>query len=151
MKMSALLLLGGLALPLSADDFNFAFEGDQAQRARLAALQDSREPPGLQLSDWINSEAVQLDDLRGKIVVLDFWATWCGPCIAGIPKNNEIHEKFGEDVVLIGVCHPRGAEKMARMVKDKGIKYPVAIDKDRKTIEAYRVNGYPDYYIFNRD
>jgi peroxiredoxin len=57
--------------------------------------------------------------------------------------------KYADKVVIIGVCHPRGAEKMAAVVKDKGIKYPVAVDKEGKVADAYGVNGFPDYYIID--
>lgn len=133
-----------------AEDLSFAFEGNAEKRERLADLQGSDNPPEWDLTDWANSEALTLEDTKGKIVVLDFWATWCGPCIRSIPHNNELYEKYKDDVVFIGVCNPEGSDKMLATVKDKGIKYPVAIDPDEKTIEAYEVNGYPDYYIFDR-
>ena len=68
-----------------------------------------------------------------------------------LPHTNEMQEKYGpKGVIFIGVCHQRGADKMAATVKDKGIKYPVAADVDGKTVEAYKVNGFPDYYIIDR-
>lgn len=134
-----------------AEDLSFAYEGNEVKRKRLEKLQDSEKPPALQLSEWINSEKLSLEGLKGKIVVLDFWATWCGPCIKSIPHNNQIHEKYKDQVVIIGVCHPRGSEKMAETVKQKGIKYPVAIDTAGKTIADYKVNGYPDYYVIDQE
>lgn len=136
---------------LLAADLSFAFEGDAAKRERLAELQGTATPPALHLKDWQNSEALKLGDLKGKIVVLDFWATWCGPCIRSIPHNNELAEKYKDDVVIIAICAPKGGEKMKAMVKDKGIEYPVAIDVDAQTKNAYGANGYPDYYIIDRD
>jgi len=133
-----------------ADDLAALGEGKPEQRQRLAKLEKNADnPPAIELSDWMNSEALNLEKLKGKIVVLDFWATWCGPCIASIPHTNEMARKFAGKVVIIGVCHPRGSEKMAAVVKDKGIKYPVAIDKGGKAADAYEVNGYPDYYLID--
>jgi thiol-disulfide isomerase/thioredoxin len=123
-------------------------EGNSALRERLKAI-DAANPPALQVSNWINADAATLASLKGKIVVLDFWATWCGPCIASIPHTNELAEKYKDKVVFIGVCHPRGGEKMADTVKEKGIKYPVCLDGEGATAKAYAVNGFPDYYIID--
>lgn len=123
--------------------------GTDVTRSRRLASINATTPPELDVSNWINGEMTP-EDLKGKIVVLDFWATWCGPCIASIPKNNALAQKYGDDVVLIGVCHDRGAERMAEMVKSRNIRYPVCHDVGNTTINAYMVNGYPDYYVFDR-
>lgn len=136
----------------AADSLEQCFEGNDELRARLNSLQGNSSPPALAVEKWINSDPRSLDELKGKIVVLDFWATWCGPCIASIPHMNEMQDRYGpQGVVFIGVCSSRGAEKMAATVKDKGIKYAVAADLDGKTVKAYKVNGFPDYYIIDRE
>jgi len=133
-----------------AEDLSATFEGDASKRARLSKLQDNATPPALQVAEWMNSEAMTLEQLKGKIVVLDFWATWCPPCIASIPHTNELAKKYEGKVVFIGVCGTRGAETMAETVKSKGIQYPVVKDVENKTNEAYEVNGFPDYYILDQ-
>ncbi len=123
--------------------------GADATRSRRLASIDATNPPALDVSNWING-VIRPEDREGKIVVLDFWATWCGPCLASIPKNNALAEKYRDDVILIGVCHHRGAERMADMVRSRDIMYPVCHDVENTTINAYMVNGYPDYYVFDR-
>lgn len=125
-------------------------EGNARQREVLDAMH-GKPAPSLTVENWMNAPEMTLASLKGQIVVLDFWATWCGPCIASIPKNNEIAEKYKDrGVVFIGVCHPRGVEKMSEVVSEKGIRFPVAADTSGSTNEAFGVNSYPDYYIIDR-
>jgi thiol-disulfide isomerase/thioredoxin len=120
------------------------------QRAQIDAMH-GKPAPALALKNWLNSKPLKQADLKGKIVVLDFWATWCGPCIASIPHNNELAKKYAaQGVVLIGVCAPNGAEKMAETVKSQKIEYPVAADDGGATFAAFKADSYPDYYVINR-
>lgn len=119
-------------------------------RRRLLAETFAARPPVMQAANWMNSKPLDLGSLKGRIVVLDFWGTWCPPCIASIPKNNAIAEKYRDDVVLIGVCHDRGADRMGSVVRSRGINYPVCHDVGNRTGTSFMVNGYPDYYVFDR-
>ena len=119
------------------------------RRADVDALH-GKPAPALALKDWINSKPLTLADLKGKIVVLDFWATWCGPCLAAVPHTNELQKKYADrGVVFIGVCAVRGGEKMADTVKKHNIQYAVALDTGG-TINAYMADSFPDYYIIDR-
>lgn len=142
----------GVGTTSKAADLSPFAEGDKAKRARLAVLEANADtPPEINLKDWINRAPTNLAGLKGKIVVLDFWATWCRPCVAAIPKNNALMDKFADQVVIIGVCHPStGMEKLADVVKNKGIKYPVAVDADGAAAKAYALDGYPDYYLIDQ-
>jgi len=140
-------LIGALFLSLTLNAVEPTLENSKVREV-LNAMQ-GKPAPELKLDGWMNTKALDLKKLKGKIVVLDFWATWCGPCIASIPHTNEMMKKYADKgVVIIGVCHQRGAEKMEATAEDKGIKYPIAVDKG--TNEAYKANSFPDYYIIDR-
>jgi len=128
-------------------------EGDSEKRARLARLEKNYEqPPALTVDDWHNSEAMKLDQLKGKVVVLDFWATWNPSNDKSIPRNKALLEKYGKDgLVFIGVCaSTRGRVSIEQAIAKHGIPYPVCVDIDNKTNTAYAPNGYSDYYILDR-
>jgi cytochrome c biogenesis protein CcmG/thiol:disulfide interchange protein DsbE len=142
------------AKPLDAS----LLEGKPARRAALAKFDSCPPAPALGgATTWTDPSnslggATSLEALKGKIVVLDFWATWCGPCIASIPKNNEIARKFADrGVVLLGVCHPEGGEKMLDVAKSKGIAFPTCLDARGEVIASYVVDSYPDYYLIDRE
>jgi len=111
--------------------------------------------PSIDIEYWLSNGNGKFEPIKefepGKVYVLEFWATWCGPCIRGIPHINKLAEKYKGKVVFLGVCHPKGGSKMKALAKKKGIKYPIALDHTGKTIDAYKVGGYPDYYIIGKD
>ncbi len=134
----------------AADTASPALE-ENKNRAAIAGLQGKPAPP-LATAQWLNSKPLTLADLKGKIVVLDFWATWCGPCLASVPHNNELQQKYAaKGVVIIAVCAPRGGEKMEATVKDRKMQYAVALDAGKgDTFAAYKADSYPDYYVIDR-
>jgi thiol-disulfide isomerase/thioredoxin len=106
---------------------------------------------------WLNGTAMTLKSLKGKVVLLDFWAFDCEPCIQAMPHVVELHDKYGKNgLVVIGVHTPRADyEKsieglkgaMARM----NIRFPVVVDEKQKIWRDYRCDLWPSQFIVDRE
>ena len=129
---------------------SWTFDKDAQRRDAHAAL-EGKPMPKLDLAGWVNGE-VKPQDMKGKVVVVDFYATWCGPCMAAIPHNNELLKQYKDKgVVLVGVCtSSRGQEKMEQTVTAKGIAYPTARDPKLESQKAWGVHYYPTYAAVDR-
>ncbi|HUA67995.1 MAG TPA: redoxin domain-containing protein [Candidatus Saccharimonadales bacterium] len=119
-------------------------------RAEHAAL-EGKPMPGIDVTNWINGQ-VTAADMKGKVVIVDFYATWCGPCMASIPHNNELLKKYKDQgLVIVGVCtSSSGQEAMPQTVRDRGITYPTAQDWRLKSERAWQVKYYPTYALVDR-
>ncbi|MBI4474655.1 MAG: TlpA family protein disulfide reductase [Acidobacteria bacterium] len=90
--------------------------------------------------------------LKGNVVLLDLWATWCEPCIAELPALNRLFEKYsGRGLKVIGVAVESGwATDIKPHVAKHRIKYPVLVG-DEKIVEKYQLIGFPTTYLIGRD
>ncbi|MEF3245614.1 MAG: TlpA family protein disulfide reductase [Caldisericaceae bacterium] len=100
-----------------------------------------------------NGKVVKLSDLKGKVVLIDFWATWCGPCRMTIPHVEAIYEKYkGKGVEVLGVNLDQGnIEKVQQFIKDYGMKYLIIADPNSKVGSLYGVNSIPRFFIVDKN
>lgn len=135
----------------SAGEFPEEWYYDASSRSvELRALEGKRAPE-LQLKDWQGAPQ-NLASLQDKVVVIDFWATWCGPCREALPKNAELVRKYTKQgLVMIGVHDSRrGTETMLQWAKKKGVNYPLAVDDAGISVRNYNVTFWPTYAVIDR-
>lgn len=107
--------------------------------------------PLFTLSDLEGNE-VSLADLRGKAVVINFWATWCPPCRAEIPDLEAVYQKYNsQGVEFLGVDLLENREPVARYVARTGMSYIVLLDGEALVSRAYSLTALPTTYFLDRD
>lgn len=97
-------------------------------------------------------DAIALADLRGQPVVLNFWASWCGPCRAEMPELQRLHDRLGPaGVVVLGVNQGEQPETAAGFMQQLGLSFPVALDQRTGVSQQYLVNSLPTTFFIDRD
>lgn len=106
--------------------------------------------PEFELNNLIGN-SVRLSDLRGKVVVIDFWATWCAPCIRQIPVLNKFYLMKQNNVTVLGVSVDVGnRDKVAAFVEKHGIRYEVLLGSE-SLAQQFGALGYPALFIVEAD
>lgn len=99
-------------------------------------------------------EYVSLEDLQGKVVLLDFWGTWCPPCVASVPSLRELNKKFGKkspSFVMIGISSDGDEDKWRAFTAKEKMIWPQYLDRDRKVQRAFGVRGFPTYIVLDHE
>ncbi len=136
-------LLGGVAVPPRTATVT---------GAEAAALGSELAPPFT--AQTLDGQTVNLSDYRGKVVVLNFWATWCPPCVRETPRLVRLAEAYkDQDVVVLGVntTFQDDPTKVRQFVRDQGISYSVLLDPEGAVGEKYPARLMPTTYLIDRD
>ncbi|AQQ64250.1 MULTISPECIES: redoxin domain-containing protein [Bacillus] len=116
-------------------------------------IEIGKSAPDFELTK-LDGTNVKLSDLKGKKVILNFWATWCGPCQQEMPDMEAFYKEHKENVEILAINYTPsekggGAEKVSNFAKEKGITFPILLDKNIDVTTAYKVITIPTSYFID--
>jgi peroxiredoxin len=128
----------------SLDDPQFA-----AAISKIEADNERREQADFTLTE-LNGKMWTLKELRGKVVVVNFWATWCPPCRKEMPDLESLYQQFKDQGLVILAISDEEAGKVKPFLAEHKVTYPVLLDPGRKVNELFQVEGIPKTFVYDR-
>ena len=112
--------------------------------------------PGTAVPDFrlpsLAGGATDLGSLRGRVVLVNFWATWCPPCVEEMPSLERLHRTLGpEGLVVVGISEDADEKAARDFAQRLGLTFPILRDAEAQTAAAYRATGYPETFVIGRD
>lgn len=130
---------GNIRLPLT---------GNLANQADVSSPSVGQPAPNFELQT-INGDRLSPSDLKGKVVLLNFWATWCVPCQQEMPLLQDRASRFPENLVVLGINYDEPSSLVRDFVTGLKITFPILLDPGAKAQILYRVRGYPTTVILD--
>ncbi|MFN8378720.1 MAG: TlpA disulfide reductase family protein [Anaerolineae bacterium] len=124
-----------------------AYAGQEIDGIRFAAVPGKQAP--LFHSVTADGKDFSLLALRGRPVVLNFWATWCAPCAVEMPELQRLQDSLGDAVTVVGVNTGESSEAIRSWATERGISFPLALDTAGQTAALYQLRGQPTTFILD--
>jgi thiol-disulfide isomerase/thioredoxin len=105
--------------------------------------------PDLAIQTLNGKGKISLDSLQGKVAVIDFWATWCGPCRQSFPKLEELSKKMGDKVEIVGISVDDDQKGILDFVKETGVSFPIGWDEGHSLASRWQVGTMPTTFILD--
>jgi peroxiredoxin len=132
-------------LQASSDDPQF-----KLAMTKLEADDAARAGADFTLTD-LQGKSWTLRELRGKVVLVNFWATWCQPCRKEMPDLDALYRKFKDQGLVILAISDEDATKVKPFLTEQPVAYPILLDAGRKVNEAFHIDGIPKSFVYDRE
>lgn len=136
------------AFDLSNDDAGQLDELPGASLPESAAV--GAPAPDFELNNLAN-ETIRLSDLRGKIVVINFWATWCEPCKVEMPFFEELYSSSQKKLEILAVNFDEPSQQVQQFAEEYQLSFPILLDPGGNVQNLYRVRGYPTTFMLDEE
>jgi len=126
---------------------------DERFRAAMARLEEDdqkREHPQFTLQD-LSGKTWTFAELRGKVVLVNFWATWCPPCRKEMPDLETLYQRFSSKGLVVLAISDEEAAKVEPFIRERKVSFPVLLDPGRKVNEMFVVEGIPKSFVYDRE
>jgi peroxiredoxin len=128
----------------SLDDPQFA-----AAMSKIEADEERRQQADFTLTE-LRGNTWTLKELRGKVVLVNFWATWCPPCRKEMPDLETLYKQFKDQGLVILAISDEDAGKVRPFVAEQKVTYPILLDPGRKVNELFQIEGIPKTFVYDR-
>ena len=155
-RVAWLTVAGGLLLGLGIGLALFATPLPSSSAAVAATQEPVVAPivdalaPDFEL-ETVDGDLVRLSDLRGEVVALNFWATWCAPCRLEMPDLQARADAYGDRLTVLGVNFDETAEEVDAFRQEVGVRFPLLLDPGGEVQRLYRVLGYPTTFFIDSE
>ncbi len=128
-----------------------AGEDDLFLKIPISPIKENKKAPNFSLKD-LNGKNVEFKNFKGKVVFLNFWATWCGPCKGEMPSLEALYQQFkGKDFVFLSISVDyEGVRPVKEYIEKNRYTFPVLIDAKCETLDLYEVKGIPTTFIIDK-
>ena len=120
-----------------------------AALSKMRTDDERREQADFKLQE-LNGKSWTLKEQRGKVVVLNFWATWCPPCRKEMPDLDALYRQFKDQGVVILAISDEDAGKVKPFIAQQKVTYPILLDPGRKVNELFQIEGIPKTFVYDR-
>ena len=118
---------------------------------RLSDYPEGWHPPPI-MAHTVEGQSISLAGLSGRLVLVNFWATWCPPCLHEMPDFQSLHERYeSRGLSVLGINIQEDPAKVRRYVERLGVRYPNLLDPDGEISKAYGIVGTPSTFLIGRD
>ncbi|MGO4402811.1 TlpA family protein disulfide reductase [Bosea sp. RAF48] len=107
-------------------------------------------PPELALGR-LDGPAIDLADLRGRPVIVHFFATWCAPCVEELASLDALAERLGTGATILAVDVGEVEARVRNFIRQRPVRFPILLDRDRAAMKRWRVEGLPSSFVLDRD
>lgn len=160
-KRSTIIIILLIVICIVLAYFYLSYREEKIQREReveyerlYPSLGIQRVDPPEEAEDFtlktLKGGTVNLKDYRGRLIFLNFWATWCGPCRAEMPSMQRLWEEFKEeDFVILAINIQEESKLVSSFMNERGLSFPVLLDEKGKVARSYGIRGIPTTFFLN--